>query len=80
MREISKEMRAQKVQERKLTQELLEAQQGLCAECGRWPDWRGLSKHEIVYRSDGGDATDKNNCVLLCGDCHMRVHGLRVGK
>jgi len=34
--------------------------------------------HEHLHRSQGGDPTDPDNCILLCGVCHMRAHGLRA--
>jgi len=33
---------------------------------------------EVIHRSQGGDPTDPANCILLCGVCHMRAHGLRA--
>lgn len=65
-------MAAQKRQEAKLTQRMLEKCQGPCMNCGNWPDFRGLSKHEKVFRSQGGDLLDPENCELLCGDCHTK--------
>jgi len=50
MRRISKKKSRQQYQERKLIPKLLERCQGLCEECGRLPDFRGLSKHEIIFR------------------------------
>jgi hypothetical protein len=76
LRKVSSKMRKQKVQEAKLTQELLENSNGVCALCGRAPDWRGFSKHEVVLRSQGGSATDPNNTVLICGRCHSKEHGI----
>jgi 5-methylcytosine-specific restriction endonuclease McrA len=34
--------------------------------------------HEVIPRSRGGDATDPENCKLLCPVCHQKAHGLRV--
>jgi 5-methylcytosine-specific restriction endonuclease McrA len=73
---VSSKMRKQKVQEAKLTQELLENSNGVCALCGRAPDFRGLAKHEIVHRSQGGSAIDPNNTILICGRCHSKQHGI----
>lgn len=75
MRTVSVKMAKQKVEERKLKQELLIRCQGRC-ECGcnRYPtDWPYfLDKHEIVFRSHGGDPLDSRNCVILRRDCHER--------
>ena len=77
MKRISDKMAAQKVKERELSQKLLERCQGLCEDCGRAPDWRNLSKHEIVFRSRGGGPLDESNCLMLCGKCHSKRHGIK---
>ncbi len=77
LRKVSKKMARQKVQERKLSQELLIRSGGLCERCKQLPDWRGLAKHEIVFRSQGGNPLDKSNTVLLCGKCHSAMHGIK---
>lgn len=50
---------------------------GKCEKCHKLPDFRGLSKHEIKSRAQGGDPTDPDNCQLLCGNCHSEVHFIR---
>lgn len=80
IRKVSKKMSRQKRQERKLSAILLEKCKGLCMRCGNIPDWRGLSKHEIVFRSHGGSATDENNTILVCGKCHAELHGIHENK
>jgi 5-methylcytosine-specific restriction endonuclease McrA len=52
-------------------------QKGKCALCGGDVDWRGYQKHERKKRSQGGDPTDINNCVLICGRCHSLEHGIK---
>ena len=74
---ISDKRRVQLVKEKELTAKLLVKQKGLCAECGRPLGWAS-AKHEIKFRSHGGDPTDENNCELLCVYCHMKAHGIRV--
>jgi hypothetical protein len=76
MRLVSKRMVAQKRQERVLTLRLLERCGGVCEGWGMRPDFRGLSKHEKVFRSHGGDPLDENNTELLCGRCHSLKHGV----
>lgn len=49
---------------------------GRCQECGGLPDWRGLAKHHIVFRSHGG-GDEKENIMWLCGKCHSKKHGIR---
>jgi len=77
MHPISSKMAVQKRKERALIRVLLERCHGLCEDCGKLPDWRGLSKHEKVFRSRGGDPLDPDNTEMLCGKCHARKHGLR---
>ncbi len=67
---VSKTKARQKRVEVELTQDLLEQCNGLCEVCGQAPDWRGLAKHEIRFRSRGGDPTDPLNCIMACGMCH----------
>lgn len=76
IRKISKKKSTQKREEQKLTQKLLEESNGCCMNCGQFPDFRGLSKHEIKFRSQGGDPTDINNVILVCGRCHSKFHGV----
>ena len=77
LRPVSRKMAAQKRQERELIQVLLVRRQGRCERCGMLPDWRGLSKHEKVHRSQGGDPLAPNNVQLICSKCHSERHGVR---
>jgi 5-methylcytosine-specific restriction endonuclease McrA len=36
--------------------------------------------HEWVPRSLGGDPLDKFNCLLLCSECHKKLHGEVGGR
>lgn len=76
MKKISNKMVKQKKQEKELILKLLERCHGLCEDCGRLPDFRGLSKHEKVFRSHGGDPLASDNCLMLCGVCHSKRHGI----
>lgn len=46
-----------------------------CEICNEMPDWRGLSRHHIKKRSQGGD-NNKENILWLCGKCHSKQHGI----
>lgn len=47
---------------------------GRCRACGHF----GLMhRHHIVYRSQGGQTTPENVC-LLCLECHEAVHARRI--
>ncbi len=67
---VSRAKARQKRVEVELIQDLLEQCNGLCEVCRHGPDWRGLAKHEIRFRSRGGDPTDPLNCIMACGICH----------
>lgn len=77
IRRVSKKMARQKVKERDLSQQLLTKCNGLCMRCGNPPDFRGLSKHEVIFRSHGGNPLDENNVILVCGKCHSALHGIK---
>lgn len=47
-----------------------------CHQCSKAPDWRGLQRHHIKHRSQGG-TDEPGNLVLLCGHCHDAAHGIR---
>lgn len=71
---VSKNKRKQKTGEKELRQKLMVRCKGLCENCHKPPDWRGLSKHEIKFRSRGGNCLDPENCIMLCGRCHHEKH------
>ena len=60
--------------EQELKKELIDQCGGLCQCCGQPGDWRGLSKHERVFRSKGGNPLDKDNVEILCFKCHAARH------
>ncbi len=50
---------------------------GVCEKCHRTPDdFRGLSPHERVFRSHGGELSLANS-EMRCGFCHSSIHGIR---
>lgn len=73
---ISKKKQAQLKIEAELRGKLLAEHGNICMECGNPPlmfPFR-LEKHEIVFRSRGGDPTDPKNCLMLCPQCHRNIH------
>ena len=76
MRRVSVKKARQRSKERTLACELLQRANGRCENCNQLPDWRGLAKHERKHRSQGGDPLDPGNCLMLCGRCHSKEHGL----
>ena len=77
LKSMSKNIIKQRKAERILSQKLLEKSGGFCMRCGKLPDFRGLSKHELVFRSRGGNPLDENNTILICGKCHAELHGIK---
>ena len=75
LRRISTERAELLKREKLLTGQLIIKQKGRCADCGKPLGW-GSAKHEIKFRSRGGDPTDEDNCVILCWLCHMARHKL----
>jgi len=77
MKRVSAKASRRRRQERLLSMGLVLRAGGRCESCGEWPDWRGLSKHEKIKRSQGGDPLDPANCVMLCGRCHSAAHRIK---
>ena len=77
LRKVSDKKRKQMSGERRLTGLLIIKQKGMCAGCGCKLGW-GAAKHEVKFRSHGGDPTDLNNTELLCLVCHGKKHGLKI--
>lgn len=56
-----------------LNQQVYERDQHCCVNCKRWVE-DGHKFHHVIYKSQGGGDT-LDNAVLLCYDCHQKVHG-----
>lgn len=60
--------------DRAVYRHVTERDRGRCRACGHF----GLMhRHHIVYRSQGGQTTPENVC-LLCLECHAAVHAGRI--
>lgn len=79
LRPISRKRQTELNNERIIRQQLAERANGHCEQCGRLPDWRGLSPHEVTFRSHGGKMSLENS-VMLCGHCHSAVHLIKEVK
>jgi hypothetical protein len=55
--------------------ELAKKSDGLCGNCGKSPDWRGLSTHHLKFLSRGG-SNQIDNLILICGKCHNHFHNI----
>jgi 5-methylcytosine-specific restriction endonuclease McrA len=73
---ISDKQRVDLLKRKRLKEYLFIKQDGLCAECGQKPDWRGLSLHHLLHLSQGGE-TNEHNCILICGRCHSKYHRIK---
>lgn len=71
---LNKISKKQKARNRELAK-IKPPEDGLCQECKRPPDWRGLSRHHLLFRSHGGKDT-ADNLKWLCGICHDKMHGI----
>lgn len=55
-----------------LVETVYERDKGCCVYCGRHVE-KGTKPHHVIYKSRGGGDTE-DNLVMLCADCHYRVH------
>lgn len=56
----------------KVKQQIYERDNGLCQQCGA----PGTEIHHVKFRSQGGRGV-VNNGLLLCADCHRKIHQVR---
>ena len=50
-----------------------------CVRCGQKPSWEGIDLSHKISLSRGGK-TEIGNCQLLCRNCHMIHHKLKVAN
>ena len=73
MKQIGKKGFKDKKELSAITPELEAMSEGKCMQCGKAPDFRGLQKHHLVHRSQGGD-NSLANVQMWCGSCHDAEH------
>ncbi len=78
LRKVSKKMVKQQGIENVLKKKLGEKYGRCCHHCGS--NELPRDKHEIVFRSQGGDPLDEDNCLLLARFCHDCAHGRAKGS
>lgn len=60
---------------RKAIKRRLLRERGFCQHCGRPLTWETASIHHVVPKSvDPTKEFDESNLMLLCADCHVRIH------
>lgn len=73
----------------RLRREIYKLDDGRCRRCGRRvylkiadaPHELAVGHvHEWIHRSLGGDPLDKFNTILLCSECHKKLHGEVGGR
>ena len=76
MKQIGKKGAKDKKELAAITPALKDQSKGKCMKCGKLPDFRGLSRHHLEHRSQGGgNAAD--NVILICGTCHDAEHSTK---
>lgn len=73
---MSDKKKIEKGIEAEIRAKLLEEHGGLCQNCQRQPDYRGLQLHHLLFKSRGGVTSD-SNCVLICARCHSKYHNIK---
>ena len=74
-RTIDEKMRNKRKLLQKKKAWLYRQQGGCCFDCGRRFEPYGLEIHHLVGVSENADlAFETKNMVLLCPDCHVKVH------
>ncbi len=79
IKKVSKNMSAQKHQEKKLTAQLIIRSGGFCEQCHTKGDWRGLSLSHTDPKGMGGTSHvyTLDEVQLLCMPCHVKMHHQR---
>jgi len=73
MKSLGKKGKRDKAELDAITPALKAKSGGKCMKCGKLPDFRGLSRHHLSYRSQGGNNSSEN-VELWCGVCHDAEH------
>ena len=78
MRKLSDKMQQQISNERRLKEQRMILCGGLCEECRKYPDWRGLSLSHTKPKGMGGTSHvyTVDEVRLLCYKCHSKEHGI----
>ena len=74
-RPSEKSRKARKVADRKFQAE--GPGEGTCENCCQW---RLLTKHHIIHRSDAATRHEESNTVCVCLSCHNDIHALSAEK
>lgn len=63
---------------KRVCEEVYERDKGCCVNCGRYVA-EGTKPHHVLFKSRGGGDT-VDNMVMLCNECHFKVHHSHLGK
>jgi len=74
LRKVSNKQRKELALRAKVKSELLDKGH-VCHDCGRSTNY--LDLHHVNFLSRGGK-TEEGNVILLCRECHMKRHNLKV--
>ncbi|MCK5236305.1 MAG: HNH endonuclease [Deltaproteobacteria bacterium] len=76
---VSKKQTIELEKRRQLKAELIREHGEVCMTCGSKPYFPPISLSHIISLARGGK-TCKENCILECGPCHSKRHGLKEAK
>ena len=74
MKQIGKKGAKDKKELAAITPALKDQSKGKCMKCGKLPDGRGLQKHHLEHKSQGGNNAIEN-VQLWCAPCHFGPDG-----
>jgi hypothetical protein len=60
----------------KLKCDLIQERGSMCERCGK--ETEVLSPHHLTYKNFKKE--EPEDLILLCRGCHMKVHGIKIGK
>ena len=81
IKQVSKKQAKELALRRLLKWQLYQEQEGKCADCQKYMTYYNEASDNFPHLSHKkplarGGKTDRDNCSVLCSECHGRLHGL----